>query len=71
MLAHAAPLMPGAASPPTMKDAIETTEFGEYRGNCLYCHRQNWCGVGHTSVYCPFRLVTMHPGKVHTFLGLK
>jgi hypothetical protein len=63
------PAPTGLLNPKALKDAIATAEYGEYRGNCLYCHRQNWCGVNHKSIYCPFRLVTMHPGKLKNFMG--
>ncbi len=65
----ALPAPSGILNPAALKDAIATAEYGEYRGNCLYCHRQNWCGVSHKSIYCPFRLITMHPGKIKNFLG--
>ena len=63
------PVAAGVLNGPTLKESILTTEFGEYRINCLFCHRQTWCGVNHQSIYCPFRLIAMHPGKVVNFLG--
>ena len=63
------PAPPGILNSQALRDAIGTAEYGEYRGNCLYCHRQNWCGASHKTIYCPFRLITMHPGRLKSFMG--